>query len=196
MPNWCSQNLVVLGPKRHRNFLKEAVLFSEEKNFAHLYPCPQELRDVHGDSTKRLECLTKYGATDWYDWCCTNWGSKWSDTDTELIDDNDDFQQWYFRTAWSPVENLIAKVSEKYDKLLFGLSYTEESNDFAGFSIIGKGKIIENQMYNCDGPKIDKATQTEDEISDAWFAWQNKLESDVYDDCLGCSKSWYKHWIK
>jgi hypothetical protein len=196
MPNWCSQNLVVVGSKRQRNLLRDAVLCAETQNFAHLFPCPQELTDTVADSSERPELLAKYGYSNWYDWCCDNWGSKWSDRETTLAEDSEKRQHWCFQSAWSPMGGLIEKVSERYDKLLFGLSYTEESNAFAGFSIIGKGKIIENQMYDCDGPKIDKATHTEEGIQDAWSAWQNKLESDVYDDCLEYLKSWYKHWAK
>ena len=180
MPNWCSQNLVVVGSKRQRNLLRDAVLCAETQNFAHLYPCPQELTDTVADSSERPELLAKYGYSNWYDWCCDNWGSKWSDRETTLAEDSEKRQHWYFQSAWAPMGGLIEKVSERYDKLLFGLSYTEESNAFAGYGIFGRGQLLNSVDVDCSTPDFG----TDQNVAmDRFSEWSNDLEEKVFENC-------------
>lgn len=51
-----------------------------------------------------------YGATTWYDWCCQNWGTKWSACHTVIIDED----TIEFDTAWSNPEPILLKLAEMY----------------------------------------------------------------------------------
>lgn len=53
------------------------------------------------------ENLDKYGATDWYDWCCRYWGTKWNACDVSRGDNT-----LFFQTAWSWPEPIMQKLAE------------------------------------------------------------------------------------
>jgi hypothetical protein len=71
---------------------------------------------------------------DWYHWNVRNWGTKWdigvpngqeySDTQVQITDDND--VMYHFQTAWSPVGEVLMKLSEMYPSLNFDYEYEEE----------------------------------------------------------------------
>jgi len=71
---------------------------------------------------------------DWYHWNCRNWGTKWdvsvpngqqySDTQMTITDDGD--VMYHFQTAWSPVGEVLMKLSEQYPTLNFDYEYEEE----------------------------------------------------------------------
>jgi hypothetical protein len=71
---------------------------------------------------------------DWYHWNCRNWGTKWDvavDNKTEYPNTiktiNDDGSILYqFETAWSPVGEVLMKLSEQYPTLEFDYEYEEE----------------------------------------------------------------------
>ena len=68
-----------------------------------------------------LDNILNYGATDWYDWSIQNWGTKWNAHETE-IDDN----VIWFNTAWSPVPELIEKLSSMFPENTFEYDFSEE----------------------------------------------------------------------
>jgi hypothetical protein len=71
---------------------------------------------------------------DWYHWNCRNWGTKWdvavdnnsqySDTRMEITDDGS--VMYHFNTAWSPIGEVLIKLSEQYPTLNFDYEYEEE----------------------------------------------------------------------
>jgi len=71
---------------------------------------------------------------DWYHWNCRNWGTKWdvavdnnsqySDTRMEITDDGS--VMYHFNTAWSPIGEVLMKLSEQYPTLNFDYEYEEE----------------------------------------------------------------------
>jgi hypothetical protein len=71
---------------------------------------------------------------DWYHWNVRNWGTKWdiavpngqeySDTQMEITDDGS--VMYHFQTAWSPVGEVLIKLSEMYPSLEFDYEYEEE----------------------------------------------------------------------
>ena len=85
------------------------------------------------DKDEVIEFLDKkYGAHGWYDWNCNNWGTKWDAGDVNMVSESDEELHYYFQTAWSPATPAIQKASEKYPKLKFTITFTEESTAFAG----------------------------------------------------------------
>lgn len=59
-------------------------------------------------SGKQLyENKKKYGATTWYDWCCSNWGTKWNAYNVGIYDNT-----LSFATAWSFAEPVMRRLSE------------------------------------------------------------------------------------
>ena len=59
---------------------------------------------------------------DWYTWSCDNWGTKWNAYWCTKNAEN----QLLFHTAWSNVEGLIEKLSQKFPNAEFEYSYYDE----------------------------------------------------------------------
>ena len=129
-----------------------------------LYPCPEDLIGFpsrHGtipdddpDRVQKLANVEKYGSADWYDWCVTNWGTKWGDNQTHLVHEDlctpfstaDDTEvslkkiMLRFDTAWSPPIEGMDVVTTKYPDIMFDLRYWEPGMGFQGYKIYGSGE--------------------------------------------------------
>ena len=68
-----------------------------------------------------LDNILNYGVVDWYDWSIRNWGTKWNARET-VIEDN----VILFDTAWSPVPELMRKLSSMFPENLFEYDFSEE----------------------------------------------------------------------
>ena len=81
----------------------------------------------------------QYGATSWYHWCCSEWGTKWRACDAYLASDD----MIVFDTAWNHPEPIIIELSKKFNVNL-RLAYADE--DFGGgnhgFIEVENGRLI------------------------------------------------------
>ena len=114
MPNHCENEIQIysgegLAPIRDLIINEE----SGEKiiDFNLLVPQPEEVRnspDMLGDQDRTTP--------NWYDWNCSNWGTKWNAYGCEVtqdIDEYDDLLELRFTTAWAMPDAWIAKLVEK-----------------------------------------------------------------------------------
>lgn len=160
MPNWCFQNLTVYGRSEEdvKPFL-EAIKVKDGKkenelSLNQLHPMPKCLEGstsgFFSDEEKQKELeeqgkrnLEECGYKDWYDWANEEWSTKWGACDVELLDDHKGSDGYYaqlkFESAWCPAINLIRTISSKYPRLMFSLSFTEESDAFAGVEVFVQG---------------------------------------------------------
>jgi len=168
MPNWCCNELAVIGKKeeveRFYNSFKDTNEFFENN-----IPTPKELADVKAtfsktpDSEESNRLYEKYGATDWYYWRIENWGTKWDISELQLTeeDDNGDGNLKYycfrFDTAWSPPEEGIRKLSKLYKDVLFHLQFEEPGMCFEGFYKCMNGVVL-SQLTTESYTKIDQIT--------------------------------------
>ena len=90
-----------------------------------LFNNPNEVLDF---GKRVLENYVQYGAVDWYDWRCNNWGTKWNAAYTEIP--CEDTAEVYFDTAWSPVTNLMCELSKQHPECKFEYEYAEEQAAF------------------------------------------------------------------
>ena len=107
-------------------------------------------------------------ATDnsWYNWNIRNWGTKW---DVAVSDDNeypstymegptpngDNLVVYYnFDTAWGVADEALTNLSSQYPKLLFTLSYEEETG-WGGEAEYLNGKTISQSEYENKCPECD-----------------------------------------
>lgn len=91
---------------------QESPTFAELQHLGHTYLSNKE----------------KYGATDWYDWRCDNWGTKWNARETYA-----ECEKIYFETAWCPPMGIIAAFLKAHLDMPFSFYYAEEQeNAFAG----------------------------------------------------------------
>ena len=118
MPNWCSNYLDIQGNKKAIKAFKERATSKDGKkdiSFTNFIPLPEK-EDKN-----------------WYDWCHTNWGTKWDACNSTL--DNEDYNSlgYNFDTAWGPPIPFIITVSGMYPSLEFHMEFEE-----GGCSIYGK----------------------------------------------------------
>ena len=130
MPNWCSNGVRI----RHNDpmkikLLKDACLEEGFCDFA--IPCPQELKDAVANSDVNKPLLEKYGYSNWYDFCTSNWGTKW-DVQFDSCEVSDDGLELTgsFESAWAPPTGCYeALVDEGYDVVAY---YNEPGMCFVG----------------------------------------------------------------
>lgn len=102
--------------------------------------------EVYAYGKRALDNYEKYGAKDWYDWCCDNWGSKWNACNTQINDINK--ADIYFDTAWSAVPYIIAKLAEQHPECRIEYEYAEEDiGANAGYINFENGEITGDAHY-------------------------------------------------
>ena len=66
--------------------------------------------------------VKKYGASNWYDWCIENWGTKWNACNAEWYGD----EYIDFDTAWSCPEGIYRKLAQMYPDVTIEASFADE----------------------------------------------------------------------
>jgi len=123
MPNWNSNVVEVRGP---RKIVKELV--DHKFDFQKIYP-------------KENANLKKYGYKNWYDWCVSEWGTKWnaggSDNEDMIVDYDEDMDDtgialFTFSSAWAPPVGVFQKLKELHPDLYIQGRYYEPGVGFFG----------------------------------------------------------------
>ena len=142
MPNWCNNNIEIIGPKKKVDALIKGAKAGEFVNT--LYPMPTALEDTQ--STSDDEVMKKQpwvdGHNNWYDWRVANWSTKW-DVDIydgsiqeqeELFgkDDGDKRVTFGFDSAWAPPIGACEQYLKNNNDMSIKLTYYEPGMDFMG----------------------------------------------------------------
>jgi hypothetical protein len=93
---------------------------------------------------KYLNNISKYGHTTWYEWHCSNWGTKWNACEVEWVNDN----QVEFETAWSFCFPIVEKLSQLFPDVAIEFSYADEDSG----SNTGTGTIKNGEEIDCEYP--------------------------------------------
>jgi len=117
MPNWCSNSVVL----KHEDptFVARAREAASTGLLQEFIPVPKDLMETvagsFGDAEqqKELEIQTaynikNYGYSNWYDFCISEWGTKW-DVSGE-VQDIDGGVMLNFDSAWSPPIEAYSKL--------------------------------------------------------------------------------------
>lgn len=105
----------------------------------------------------------KYGFTDWYDWCNSNWGTKWGDYDHYNPEVFDGMFAIFYSTAWAPYQDLFwHKVSLDWPTLTFVTTYDEPGMAFYGAIGAHNGQVVD---VSDDYPEIDWGNEAEAETA-------------------------------
>ena len=84
------------------------------------------------DTQDRL--LKEYDYDNWYDWSCSNWGTKWDARDVTLVDYWEDGELTYtFDTAWGPPEGIHSMLITKFPTLSISWFWDEPGMQMAGY---------------------------------------------------------------
>ena len=100
MPNWCSNNFGLSGPREKIEEIYNQITSKDESKglLDALVPMPQEIRDTFKEGSE---------SQDWYGWSIDNWGTKWEVNGEGLElqldgDSNEASIHGYFDSAWGP----------------------------------------------------------------------------------------------
>jgi hypothetical protein len=141
MPNDCYNILKLTDdPQKTREVIKPFLSIQDKEeifDFNKVIKMPRSLKitsatpDLKTEEGKKLKKqqdknLEKYGFKDWYDWCVSNWGTKWNSYSNTVNDDCVSFE-----TAWAPPLPVIIELAEKTGKD-WTLLYSEPGMDFCG----------------------------------------------------------------
>lgn len=214
MPNWCDNRLLITGDKETIMTFIEKVTNKDEQAekrkqaydiLGNLYPTPQELVDTMSGFTqdpekkaaleaKQASNRAKYGYQDWYEWNCANWGTKWGDSDTFIVDedpfvtpDGEAHIQFGFQSAWSPPIQGIAHIATLFPTLEFALAYYEEGMDFYGLTTFtSDGDYLDNceEISSIEGMAELDAIDEDDENYENIWEKRNELVSEARDNLL------------
>lgn len=199
MPNWCSNHLEITGDKETIARFRSAVSLDVDgvqrySILPSLFPVPKELTDTVSGffsdpeeqakmQQKYEDNVAKYGYKDWYDWQYDNWGTKWGDCDTELVDDTETSLSFMFESAWGAPDKGIEAISIMFPSLAFILSYEETGMGFVGASAFKAGLSIERHSENIQveyGENIDPDDETLwDRVSEAYANERDRCEEEV-----------------
>ena len=70
----------------------------------------------------------------WYDWCTTNWGTKWPEYEPFVLDDTEeDSITFTFDTAWGPPIEAFRHWAEQDWRVTYRLAYIETGMAFVGW---------------------------------------------------------------
>jgi hypothetical protein len=71
--------------------------------------------------------LKEYGATNWYDWSCLHWGTKWNAYTVQVLKLAENEIHVQFDSAWSPPVEIFDKLAEMFEDVSM-VSIDEDSS--------------------------------------------------------------------
>jgi len=175
MPNWCNNTLTINEDSNDSilDVLKDYLNENGELSFEKILPIPDELKNTTSptpddvDSAVRKKLIKKYGSDNWWDWCVSNWGTKW-DADVDYSDES----CISFTTAWSPPIGIVKTLSKLTGKE-FRLTYIEEGMDFCGEFFAYKN-WLENQDCEYSIKDAPDALKEELGVDESWWEDENE----------------------
>lgn len=162
MPNWCN-NVVELAHEDPAMLERARDALNRGEFLQEFIPVPQELKDAVANFEVNEALVTKYGYSNWYDYCVNEWGTKWDvggDGVTAEIEDGRITTS--FDSAWSP-------PIQAYEKLVdLGFSirayYYEGGMCFAGIWEDG-----DDDYYDLSGMGSEEVKEQLPEALDEMF---------------------------
>ena len=159
MPNYCNNVVEIRGPVQ-----VVKALVDHRLDFMKIYPYPKDLDIVAGrsgadDSPEQIQLvaaeesnLKKYGYKNWYDWCVSEWGTKWNaggsdnaDMQIDFDEDGDDsIALFQFDTAWAPALGVLEKLRDDHPELSVECRYHEPGVGFMGVWTDGHDRCYDN----------------------------------------------------
>ena len=198
MPNWCGNTLTI----SHEDpaMITRAVEAFERGEFLNEFiPVPEELKIVAGrvsdpDAQAKLEAQEqankeKYGYATWYDFCVSEWGTKWDVGDSQGIQSRDPLELIvYFDSAWSPP--IAAYESLENQGFRVYATYYEPGCAFAGIYDECGDNCYNLSDMDSDQARDELPSELDDAfgISESMAEWERENEDEV--------TQWYKEGVE
>lgn len=128
MPNWC-QNYFSIKCKNPELAQKIKESIEEESLCRTFCPVPKELEDLPSPAPQEIaqKNIEKYGYPSWYEFCHSNWGTKWDICEPDILFSDNLLVEAVFDTAWKPPIKLLEKLFREHEKdiIYIYLQYNE-----------------------------------------------------------------------
>lgn len=131
MPNHIVNIVTFSGDSDRIQQLLSAIAGEKEPiDFNKVLKMPRELEGTtspmphEADSDTRATYANRqrrFGAADWYEWCCANWGTKWGAYRSKL-----DGHVLRFETAWACPMPVLRAISARWPTLTLHVSFADE----------------------------------------------------------------------
>ena len=191
MPNWCN-NTVEIRHEDPSMIERVRTAFNGEGLLQEFIPVPDALRNTVSGSMgedKRAEHeaqqaanLEKYGYTDWYSFCVSEWGTKWDvGADGNPAQDIPGGLMLGFDSAWAPPIGAYEKLMEMGFRIR--AMYYEGGMAFAGIWEDGEDDYYEYGGMNSDEiaktlpPELDEAFCISESVAE-WEAENEETDED------------------
>lgn len=116
MPNWCNNSVTISAPKPVIDEIKALLSRDQIDLLNWMRPIPEDQKE------------------NWYDWCVSNWGTKWDLHEVFIGDDTEeDSIQFSFDTAWAPPIEAFRHWAEQDGRVTYRLTYMEPGIGFVGW---------------------------------------------------------------
>jgi hypothetical protein len=143
MPNHCANTLKITATNPDSlallGELRQHLTLEDKKIFQIIRPCPEELMNTTAsfslDDTHNAN-IEKYGYAHWYDFCNTEWGTKWDAYEIDVLEDKEDTLTISFDTAWSPPMGIYETLHEM--GFAVEATFVEQGCDFIGYWVDGR----------------------------------------------------------
>lgn len=117
MPNHVTNIIKLNGDRKQISELLEQIQNDEHGlgtiDFEKIIPMPE---NIYRGNLGREE-TNLYGKNNWYDWCISNWGTKWSAYGYEKDCDYSNAEELRFLTAWAAPHPVIQRLSEMFPEI-------------------------------------------------------------------------------
>lgn len=126
-------------------------------DFEKIVPMPENIfRGNLGQKEREM-----YGADNWYDWSCKNWGTKWNSYSGEWYNEGESIQ---FDTAWSTPEPIYRALTRKFPNLDFEVKFADEDmgNNCGGFA-------YDSSIGELDFWEPDSGNQSLEFACEVWY---------------------------
>lgn len=143
MPNWVHNSITIYGEKEALKSMADLLkaeyngVENGSVNFLNLIAPPAGHWDEYsgvGVPGLSMEDKKAHPQYNWYDWNCSNWGTKWNACDPSVDMDGDSRLNISFDTAWSPPVPVINALAQRLTELKCTMQYTWEEEQGFGES--------------------------------------------------------------
>lgn len=94
----------------------------------------------------------KHGHTNWYDWCCNVWGTKWGAYDPHIDEEG---EQYSFSTAWSTINS---EIITEFAKIIPNFTYNwVEEQGYGAEMTYENGELMHEWSF--DTPEFKEAEE-------------------------------------
>lgn len=155
MPNWCENDLYIIGPNRDlivesvkTQGLEELDPQARVFDFQSIIPRPKILdQTISGSQTKDSliagkQAMEETGYSDWYEWNCAKWGTKWNACDS-VVHNSPKRLKFSFSTAWGPPTPVMVELSRKFPLNKMKHCFFECGMAYQGRRIYLAGELLE-----------------------------------------------------